>query len=823
MLYTLNRFPNKKSAGARLGLVMLFFMMMPIWSPTHGQQSQTEPAELFVHQTLDQMLSKTPGFYLDVFGDLNYRGIGAGRLDFRLNGLPLASNSGTGRVALSRAFAPDAFGKAYIMRNARAEDWASPLGVSLNLQTAPAIFPEERAIDAAGGVSAFSEYGAYGSIGRRGYFSYSDRPVEGVSIGLRASWNTAFSAFEQLETRYQVADFEGNPTDFLSSVSPSLQIQNDENISGSFWLGYDLSETTSLELSANYFRSDFGNDVHRRVDETADDWINPTESGAQGEMGFTMYEAFTGNIITDQTELQARGETVLPGIELSYAGHWSRSVRNADNLRMPFRRDGLNFLINTDDRSRPFMEIENIPTLENGTVDYRNMRLSFVDEQQQEDTNQLLGGRFDVSLPNLNLKAGVAGRLTTYERDFEQGEYVFFQPLNLYRFFMIPQGDMQVMGQSGYLIPWMVDTEYARSFFQGSRPRFNRNEDQVFLNSEYRNFELQEGLLAGYLQTRQELGPATLYAGLRYEYLSGTYEGFELFEDEEAGWISSGTENTNSYGNLFPFVATEVQVSSNISFEAAYNRGIRRPDFFKLVPFNSGSGSTAFLFRGNSELEPELSDNLYSGFTLQFDGHTAIYLGGFYTVLSNAITETISGGETDLSVLSWQNSSETADFFGVESRIRHRFTYLPRLLSGLGVSANYTWADSRLQDNERGNIRFPGQKEHVLNAGVFYDLGRFNAKLNYQYASGSILAYAQESTQIPTEAEPVFLDLKDSGRSVLSAALQFRISSSFEFWADAWNLLNQTPELYRYSQELYPELSRSNSGISFRTGIRYRM
>ncbi|TVQ11865.1 MAG: TonB-dependent receptor [Balneolaceae bacterium] len=794
------------------------------WSPVFAQTHQMDDEIELVHeQTLETSISKHPGFYLDLDRNLVYRGLDAARIAFTLNGMPLAVSTPDQRGVLTAAFTPDAFRQVVIRRSLNANQWAAPAGVVIDLQTMSDAPVTGRSLVVAGGVGTFTDYGNYGAMGSRAAVQYSGLAGDDLGVGINLAYQNGFDAFEQLNMNYVVSTFNGSATDFLRNVSPSLQFHQNEKLNGNIWLDYQPNAFTRLRLTAGYTQSSLQNDIHRRMDETMGDWINPGESGATGAQGFTMYEAFLGETGLDQLDVQARGSSRINAVKMDYGAYWSQAVNKSDNLTMPFRRDGINFLIDFENRARPFMEIANIPTLENGTVDYRNMRLAFINEQLQENTNNQLGTYVDVSLPDLNLKAGVSARVTLHDGFYEEADYSFFQVLNLYRFFMIPQGSIEVFNQPGYLVPWLIETDYARSFFRGNTPRFNRNEDQVFVNSEFRNFELTEGLYAAHISGSVQAGALNTTAGVRYEYTSGTYRGFDIAENGEGDRESETLKREINFGNLFPFFRADITLLENTGITAGYSRGIYRPGYFKLTPFSNRNEQTGLINRGNSRLKPEFTDNLDVGLNWQPIRSTSIRAGGFYMIWSDAISQAIIQTDDSLPVLTWLNADETISIYGFESSLRHRFSYLPRTLDGLALHVHYTWTRSDYTDGDRSGVPFPGQREHVINGGLSYEYGRFSGTVHYQFASGTTLALATEPTQIPSQTDPVYLDLKESEKTMLSAAMQFRISDNFTFWADAWNLLNQTQTVYQYSEKRYPALIRENSGFYFRTGIRYQL
>lgn len=90
------------------------------------------------------------------------------------------------------------------------------------------------------------------------------------------------------------------------------------------------------------------------------------------------------------------------------------------------------------------------------------------------------------------------------------------------------------------------------------------------------------------------------------------------------------------------------------------------------------------------------------------------------------------------------NSSD-AYVRGVEVSFQHNFTYLPGLLSGFGVLANYTYADSEVEDQAIddgfGGAQFfpaaplPNTSKHTFNTTLFYEKGPLQLRGAYNWRS----------------------------------------------------------------------------------------
>lgn len=90
---------------------------------------------------------------------------------------------------------------------------------------------------------------------------------------------------------------------------------------------------------------------------------------------------------------------------------------------------------------------------------------------------------------------------------------------------------------------------------------------------------------------------------------------------------------------------------------------------------------------------------------------------------------------------------------GLEASFQHNFTWLPGILSGLGVIANYTYSDSRVDEEVETvggqDLFFPeapleGTSEHTFNATGFYEKDGLLLRLAYNYRSDYLLDRASD-------------------------------------------------------------------------------
>lgn len=129
-------------------------------------------------------------------------------------------------------------------------------------------------------------------------------------------------------------------------------------------------------------------------------------------------------------------------------------------------------------------------------------------------------------------------------------------------------------------------------------------------------------------------------------------------------------------------------------------------------------------------------------------------------------------------------NSGAAEIEGVEVTLQSGFFFLPGFLSNFGAIFNFTELDSSVEVNEdTGDITvpFPNLSPSSFNAGLYYDDGRFDARINYAWREGFLF----------NSLEPTFsLFQEDFGQVDLT--MNYRISNNFTLQFQANNLLDET-------------------------------
>jgi TonB-dependent receptor len=318
-------------------------------------------------------------------------------------------------------------------------------------------------------------------------------------------------------------------------------------------------------------------------------------------------------------------------------------------------------------------------------------------------------------------------------------------------------------------------------------------------------FHTVEQITAGYAMNTIDLGKLHLQTGLRFENTrdltfgynltfygtynskTGTYSGGAASVPCAATpvppapgncYVVNGINNNPSYLDVLPSVQMRYSLTHDSNLRVVYARGVARPDPYQLVPYvtEDSTASPTTVAIGNSSLRPEHANNydvLYESFLRPLG---LIQGGFFFKQLTAPQVETILPASVNLSTFPagyfspatlsvlQQYSGDTitqyingqnAYLYGLELSFQQHLSYLPGVLRGLGITANYSYTGSR----EKGlpfRTDHPStidQSPNAFNISPTYDTKRFSARVGLAYNGASLFSYGYVSpTFFPTPA-----------------------------------------------------------------------
>ncbi len=231
-----------------------------------------------------------------------------------------------------------------------------------------------------------------------------------------------------------------------------------------------------------------------------------------------------------------------------------------------------------------------------------------------------------------------------------------------------------------------------------------------------------------------------------------------------------------TYDYFLPSVNLKLGVGGGLQFRVAFAKSVAPPDFLltrsyynvslntsdQTILFNNGP--VAIFDVGNPFLKPVTADNLdltaewyFSNVGQLTFSAFAKNLHGVQSVGTQRQTFTNNGASFDAIVTTPVNSDETGKVRGFEVGYQQTYDFLPGFLSGLGLSANFTYVKSsgvsqqQLDPNDpnvaagiissvdTGRLSLQGLSKYQYNIGPFYQKNGLELRAAYNWRSRNLL------------------------------------------------------------------------------------
>jgi iron complex outermembrane recepter protein len=321
-----------------------------------------------------------------------------------------------------------------------------------------------------------------------------------------------------------------------------------------------------------------------------------------------------------------------------------------------------------------------------------------------------------------------------------------------------------------FLIPRVLATEPPLATQEPSPNGYRRNVD--------RDYDLNEKTLSAYLMFDAEgeiFGrPAKLNAGVRMSHTDFSVDTFSLI-----GATSRLTTEKNSYTNILPSAIVTVNVTDDVLVRFSASQTMQRAGLADLAPSTFINQTNLTSGGGNAQLTPPISSNLDLSFEY-YTGRSSLISGAFFYkdvqdfIATGTIEEIIPGFESDgLYRTSRPFNIASAKVRGFEIGVQQFFDFLPSPLNGLGVIANYTYADSE----DSAGFPLVATSKHSYNLVALYEKGPVSARIAYNWRDDAVFEFTQGRPEVI------------AARSQLDAQLGIDITKQLALSFQAQNLL----------------------------------
>lgn len=272
------------------------------------------------------------------------------------------------------------------------------------------------------------------------------------------------------------------------------------------------------------------------------------------------------------------------------------------------------------------------------------------------------------------------------------------------------------------------------------------------------NFDLIERVTAGYVMNTLDLTPRLrLVGGVRFE---ATHVATLSFDPTTSQVNLPGGSD---YLDVLPSASLRWGFAKDSALRAVFSRGLSRPDPQDIAQASSpliNNVQPNTISINNPNLRAEHSNNYDVLFEQYLNPVGMIQAGYFYKQLSDPIVNgqfaespsLFPGATSPFVLVSQVENIGSAHVQGFEVAYIQRLRFMPGVMRGAGISANYSYTNSGtnglqglLRDDNPALLR---QAPHTWNISPTFDTKRFSMRLGMTYNSAMIFAYQFRDLQV---------------------------------------------------------------------------
>ena len=456
----------------------------------------------------------------------------------------------------------------------------------------------------------------------------------------------------------------------------------------------------------------------------------------------------------------------------------------------------------------------------------QNSEFEFDEYEESETmaTDQNITTKFNLTYPVQfgstpgKIKFGAKLRFKNKDYDvssYDEWGYEGSEDLTLDKFLGDYESDD--FGDGDYKTGKFPSVKKFRDFFLANTGDFENDPEKTLEEQTLENYDATENVYAGYLMGEFQLSKnLMILGGVRYEFTDVDYTGGQWDAENDAAVKVAGQ---NDYSFFLPMLHLKYSVDKYTSIRAAATLSYARPNFEEMVQGAEFDLDDKEADLGNLNLEPVKAFNL-DLFGEHYFGNVGILSGGFfYKSLSDFIYKRTFNstfrGVDDVEITQSINGDD-ASLWGIELAWQQNLTFLPGLLQGLGVYANYTYTNSSAtvkelagSDENESEIDLPGQAEHVGNFALYYTRGGFNARLSLNF-NGEFIE--------EIDGDDLY---KIDDRLQIDFSASQQINNNFSVYTEFINLTNQ--RRVDFYNTLDTPATREFYGFWTRFGFKYNL
>ncbi|SEG72110.1 TonB-dependent receptor [Bryocella elongata] len=380
-------------------------------------------------------------------------------------------------------------------------------------------------------------------------------------------------------------------------------------------------------------------------------------------------------------------------------------------------------------------------------------------------------------------------------------------------------------GHYGQVSNFSAAQAYTLANFKG-----NLDGQKTALDTYPNLFHTVEQITAGYLMNAIDFGKLHINTGVRIEATRDMTFGYVVNFYGKSGtaatacssnpnppnpvptttgcYTFSGVQNNPGYVDVLPSVQFRYGLNNDSSLRAVYSRGVARPDPYQLVPYitEDSTASPVSVLIGNPNLRPEHANNYDLLYEYYLHPLGLVQAGFFFKQLTAPqVQVTLPGGlnvanfpagyfpttvqqalaQYPGDAITQYTNGQNAYIYGFELNFQQHFSYLPGVLRGLGVQANYSYTASQekglpLRSDHPTTI---DQSPNTWKVSPTFDTKRFSARVGLAYDQASLFSYNYTSPTYVAGSDPSGLGPSGPSGDVWTLThFQVDAQASYRFW-----------------------------------------
>ena len=765
-----------------------------------------EQIQRFPDLNVSDALRRLPGISTEEFrGEataMYVRGMAPGLNTVTLDGERLATTGRTDRDVSLTGLSSDLIGAIEVTKAITPDMDADAVGGSVNL-VANRMVGENRVFN----VMASGGWHNFAGIGNPKASVHYGRSSGNLSYSIRGNISRENRRMDDVRHFWGEQEFNGQTIDRIDQMRiGEYEFQTDRYaLAGR--LDYRLNDNNSVFVRGMYNMRDKRGIRHQfRLRPDRGDIMNV--NGSVYEVSGVRVEPIgrRNHIQNELASVTLGGESDFSALTMDYSLTYSYGTHNSPYQEyLRYRVNGMDMTYDVSDRNAA--RINWINGSQDVLSDPSNFNMTRyenrIDDVVDNDINTRVNFKMPYNLGNAAANFQFGGRFFHKHKE-RNHEVIEFNDINgTFLMSEVASGDFNRRLVDGrYQIFHTVDWELGGPFTRANMDNFQMDSDDLlefYLVSDPSDYVATETIGAAYVMTTVELDNWMFLAGVRAENTGTTYTGNRTLIDENEELTGrERIEESNTYLNFFPMAHIRYNLTDRSNIRFAWTNAIARPSFTQLAPFEIANFESESVRRGNPNLKASRVMNFDLMYELYFRSVGILTAGVFYKSLQDFVFEEVSL-ETDGPFEGFQSrmpqNGTTAEVWGAEFAWQQRLHFLPGVLSGLGVYANYTWSDSKAQLRIDREVELPRQIPHVINTALTFERGGFYGMLSYNYQSTYL--YQVSTTEVSNHRSHLFPsnDRFMRWQERLDLTLRYQATDFLQIFADARNLTN-SPQLW---------------------------